>query len=262
MFFNKDLAAGTPDWVPRHKITHKDHDNYYPVINDLATLTWLAQLASLEIHVPQWRFGRNGQPRNPDRLVLDLDPGAGVSLADCAEIARWARDILRDIGHDPVPVTSGSKGIHLYAPLDGSPVTEQATEVARELALSPGGGSSRPGDQHHEALRARREGVHRLEPEQRRQDHRVARTRCAAGIRPDGRRSAHLGRSWRSRDLRQLEYEEVLARVADGATRCAPMATAEARTGPGPAADVPQHAGRRPRRRSRCRAAAAVIGPS
>ena len=79
VFFNKDLAAGTPDWVPRRTISHKDHDNDYPVINDLATLTWLAQLAALEIHVPQWRFGPDGQPQNPDRLVLDLDPGPGVS---------------------------------------------------------------------------------------------------------------------------------------------------------------------------------------
>lgn len=139
VFFNKDLPKNTPDWVTRFKIAHRDHDNYYPAVNDLATLTWLAQLASLEIHVPQWRFdgegvGRNGQPRNPDRLVLDLDPGEGVSLADCAEVARWAKEILDDIGHAPVPVTSGSKGIHLYAPLDGSLSPEQATEVARELA--------------------------------------------------------------------------------------------------------------------------------
>ena len=134
VFFHKDLGAGTPDWVTRRTIHHRDHDNEYPVVNDLATLTWLAQLASLEIHVPQWRFGRNGQPRNPNRLVLDLDPGPGVSLADCAEIALLARDILRDIGHDPVPVTSGSKGIHLYAPLDGGQSPEQASAVARELA--------------------------------------------------------------------------------------------------------------------------------
>ena len=53
-------------------------------------------------------------------------PGPGVSLAECAEIALLVRDILRDIGHDPVPVTSGSKGIHLYAPLDGSQSTEEA----------------------------------------------------------------------------------------------------------------------------------------
>ena len=134
VFFNKDLLKGTPDWVTRFKIAHRDHDNYYPAVNDLATLTWLGQLAALEIHVPQWQFGRNGQPRNPDRLVLDLDPGEGVSLADCAEVARWAQEILTDIGHAPTPVTSGSKGIHLYAPLDGSLNPEQATEVARELA--------------------------------------------------------------------------------------------------------------------------------
>ena len=101
VFFNKDLAKGTPDWVQRYKIAHKDHDNYYPVVNDLATLTWLAQLAALEIHVPQWKFGADGQPRNPDRLVLDLDPGPGVTLPECAQIAGLVRDILRDIGHDP-----------------------------------------------------------------------------------------------------------------------------------------------------------------
>ena len=59
-----------------------------------------------------------------------------MSLAECASIALLVRDILRDIGHDPVPVTSGSKGIHLYAPLDGSQTPEQATEIARELALA------------------------------------------------------------------------------------------------------------------------------
>jgi bifunctional non-homologous end joining protein LigD len=136
VFFNKDLPKGTPDWVQRYKIVHRDHDNYYPVINDLATLTWLAQLAALEIHVPQWKFAPNGQPANPDRLVLDLDPGPGVSLPECAEIAVLVRHILRDIGHEPVPVTSGSKGIHLYAPLDGSLTTTQATELARELAVA------------------------------------------------------------------------------------------------------------------------------
>jgi bifunctional non-homologous end joining protein LigD len=136
VFFAKNLTAGTPDWVRRFAIQHRDHDNDYPVVDDLATLTWIAQLAGLEIHVPQWRFDAEGRPQNPDRLVLDLDPGEGVSLAEAAEVARWARDILRDIGHDPVPVTSGSKGIHLYAPLDGQQTPDQATAVARELALA------------------------------------------------------------------------------------------------------------------------------
>src|SRR5918997_6677849 len=77
VFFNKDLTAGTPDWVVRHKIAHKDHDNYYPVVNDLATLTWLAQLAALEIHVPQWRFSPNGLPRHPERAGFFPPPPPG-----------------------------------------------------------------------------------------------------------------------------------------------------------------------------------------
>ena len=70
-------------------------------------------MASLEIHVPQWQFGRTGARKNPDRLVLDLDPGAGAGLPECAEVARYARAILGEMGLDPMPVTSGSKGIHL-----------------------------------------------------------------------------------------------------------------------------------------------------
>jgi bifunctional non-homologous end joining protein LigD len=134
MFFQKNLDDSTPSWVRRRTIEHKDHDNEYPLINDLATLTWLAQIASLEIHVPQWQFGRTGVIRNPDRLVLDLDPGPGMGLADCAEVARIARGILKGMGLDPMPVTSGSKGIHLYAALDGKQTSEQVSAVAHELA--------------------------------------------------------------------------------------------------------------------------------
>ena len=192
VFFAKDLGAGTPDWVVRRKIAHRDHDNYYPVVNDLATLTWLAQLAALEIHVPQWRFGRNGQPRNPDRLVLDLDPGPGVSLTDCAEIALLARDILRDIGHDPVPVTSGSKGVHLYAPLDGSQSPEQATAVARELARAL------EADHRDRVIssmkRSERDGKVFLDWSQNNGSKTTDLALLAARSRPaDGRRAPHLG---------------------------------------------------------------------
>ncbi|TFD72111.1 ATP-dependent DNA ligase [Cryobacterium fucosi] len=134
MFFQKNLDTSTPDWVARRSIEHSDHVNMYPLVNDLATLTWLGQVAALEIHVPQWQFGRDGHPRNPDRLVLDLDPGEGVTLAECAHVARLARAILRDMDLDPFPVTSGSKGIHLYAALDLSHTSDQVSAVAHELA--------------------------------------------------------------------------------------------------------------------------------
>jgi bifunctional non-homologous end joining protein LigD len=134
VFFQKNLNDSAPPWVKRRTIEHKQHDNAYPLVNDLATLTWLAQMAALEIHVPQWKFGRTGTAHNPDRLVLDLDPGPGVGLQDCAEVARFARDILKDMGLAPVPVTSGSKGIHLYARLDEKQTADQVAAVAHELA--------------------------------------------------------------------------------------------------------------------------------
>ena len=134
VFFQKNLDDSAPSWVKRRPIEHKNHTNDYPLVNDLATLTWLGQIAALEIHVPQWRFGRTGNVRNPDRLVLDLDPGEGTGLQECAEVARFARMILKDVGLDPMPVTSGSKGIHLYAALDGKLTSDQVSEFAHELA--------------------------------------------------------------------------------------------------------------------------------
>ncbi|GMA96701.1 hypothetical protein GCM10025881_35250 [Pseudolysinimonas kribbensis] len=134
MFFEKNMPDGAPDWVKVRSIQHKDHVNEYPIVNDLATLVWIAQQAALEIHVPQWRFGRNGARKNPDRMVLDLDPGEGAGLPECVEVAKLVRGILKGMGLDPMPVTSGSKGIHLYAALDGLQSSDQVSAVAKELA--------------------------------------------------------------------------------------------------------------------------------
>ena len=137
-FFAKDLEAGAPDWLGRRPIDHSGGAKDYPVVDDVAGLVYLAQVASLELHTPQWRFeppaGTEGGRGKPDRLVLDLDPGPGAGLAECAEVARWAREILHGVGMQPLPVTSGSKGIHLYAGLDGTRTSEEISAFARELA--------------------------------------------------------------------------------------------------------------------------------
>ncbi|HLS13595.1 MAG TPA: ATP-dependent DNA ligase [Beutenbergiaceae bacterium] len=135
-FFSKDLDAGTPPWVVRAELEHSDHRATYPVIEERATLVWFAQIAALEVHLPQWRMDSAGQPRNPDRLVLDLDPGEGVDLATVAQVALLVRPILSGMGLDCFPVTSGSKGIHLYAPLDGTVTSAAASSLAKELARS------------------------------------------------------------------------------------------------------------------------------
>lgn len=133
-FFQKNIGTTAPPWVKRFSLEHSDHTNEYPLVNDAATLAWLAQLAALEIHTPQWRFGPRGGRRHPDRLIIDLDPGEGVDLVQCAEVALLVRARLRDQGLEAFPVTSGSKGIHLYAELDGSRSSDTMSELAHELA--------------------------------------------------------------------------------------------------------------------------------
>jgi bifunctional non-homologous end joining protein LigD len=133
-FFTKQLERGAPEWIPRQAIQHSDGPKEYPLVDDVPTLVWLAQVAAIELHVPQWRFTPDGLPGRPDRLVLDLDPGPGVDLAQCAAVARIARGILTGMGLDPLPVTSGSKGIHLYAALPGEQTSDEISAVVKELA--------------------------------------------------------------------------------------------------------------------------------
>lgn len=137
-FFQKGLdPRSTPDWVTTAVLEHDDGPKTYPLINDAATLVWLAQLASLEMHVPQWRFAEDGATHlHPDRMVLDLDPGTGATMEQCVELAHLIREVLDGAGMPCFPVTSGSKGIHLYAPLDGTLTSDAASEFARQLARS------------------------------------------------------------------------------------------------------------------------------
>lgn len=133
-FFAKNLERGAPSWLRRRPIEHSTGAKDYVLVDDVPGLVWLAQTASLELHTPQWRFDAEGVPRGPDRLVLDLDPGEDVELATCAEVARWARALLVDIGLEPYPVTSGSKGIHLYCGLPEGQTSDAASALAKELA--------------------------------------------------------------------------------------------------------------------------------
>ncbi|NKY84071.1 ATP-dependent DNA ligase [Nocardia veterana] len=132
-FFEKNLASHAPKWIQRMPMEHSDRRVEYPVIDSVAGLAWLGQQASLEIHVPQWRFV-GGQRGPATRIVFDLDPGPGVELADCAVVALWIRDTVRDAGLDAYPVTSGSKGIHIYVPLDRELSPGGASTVAKQLA--------------------------------------------------------------------------------------------------------------------------------
>jgi bifunctional non-homologous end joining protein LigD len=126
-------TAKVPTTGSRGDSRHGDH-LVFPVVDDLATLTWLVNLAALQLHVHQWTVGRNGQPRNPNRLVIDLDPGEPAGLSECCQVALLVRDRLAERDLEGSPVTSGSKGLHLYAALPGRLNPDETTALAREIA--------------------------------------------------------------------------------------------------------------------------------
>jgi bifunctional non-homologous end joining protein LigD len=141
-FFEKNAPSGAPAWlrlveVPstgsRGESRYGDRI-YFPVVGSLADLTYLANLASLELHVHQWRVGEDGSPLNPDRMVIDLDPGHPAGLQECAQVALMVRDRLAALGLPAAPVTSGSKGLHLYAPMPGDLTSDQVREAAKQIA--------------------------------------------------------------------------------------------------------------------------------
>jgi bifunctional non-homologous end joining protein LigD len=211
VFFQKNLGDGTPEWVARRELAHTSRTTVYPLVNDLATLTWLAQIGTLEIHVPQWRFDPEGRPANPDRLVLDLDPGDGVGLAECAQVAGWARALLLDMGLETSPVTSGSKGIHLYAALDGSHTAAQVSEVAHELARALE--ADHPGEVLSAMTRALRPGKVFVDWSQNNQN---KTTIAPYSLRGQLRPLVAAPRTWRELEapgLAQLDYRQVLKRL-------------------------------------------------
>jgi bifunctional non-homologous end joining protein LigD len=134
-FFQKNVEAATPDWIPRHTLTQGSRTVVYPEVDELADLVYFAQSGALEFHVPQWRFAPDGSPGAPDRLVIDLDPGPGVTLDECAQVALRVRERLQARGLDALPVTSGSKGIHLYAGVGDGWTSRRCSEVAKEIAV-------------------------------------------------------------------------------------------------------------------------------
>ncbi|WP_421741484.1 non-homologous end-joining DNA ligase [Cellulomonas sp.] len=140
-FFEKNTPRGAPDWIRRQTLRaapgaeDEGAELELPFLDDLAGLVWAANQGALELHTPQWRVGPRGKIHKPDRLVVDLDPGAPAGLAECATVAHLVADRLRQDGlGTTVPVTSGSKGMQLYAPLPGTQTVLEVRQYARDIA--------------------------------------------------------------------------------------------------------------------------------
>jgi bifunctional non-homologous end joining protein LigD len=140
-FFEKNAPRGTPSWVrtvnlPAPGSTKNRETIDYVVVEDLPTLVWLANLAALELHVPQWHVPRRARKPRTDIIVFDLDPGPPATIAECCEVAVALRELLERDGLTPFPKTSGSKGMQVSAPVevtDPDLPSRYAHRLAKEL---------------------------------------------------------------------------------------------------------------------------------
>ena len=141
-FFEKNVPAGTPGWVRTVTVpttgsrtaSRQEGTLTFPVVEDLATLTWLVNLAALELHVHQWTVDEDATPQGASRIVIDLDPGEPAGLHECCTVALMVKERLDARGLSSYAVTSGSKGLHLYAGLDEPMPSDETTALAKEVA--------------------------------------------------------------------------------------------------------------------------------
>jgi bifunctional non-homologous end joining protein LigD len=187
------------------------------MVDELSTLVWMAGHGAIELHTPQWKVVPDtdrDDARGPvDRLVIDLDPGDGATLADCAQVALWVREHLSAAGLPSVPVTSGSKGMQVYAPWPAD-ASMASVELARELA--EGAERAFPGRVVSRMTKAIRDGRVLLDWSQ---NNPAKTTVCPYSLRARSRPTVACPRWWDEIDDAALAHVEVAAmpdRFADG----------------------------------------------
>lgn len=133
-FYEKDAPAFTPGWVKTAPVPRRETpgpDIQYILINDLPTLVWVANLATLEIHP----FLHTAAHLNrPTAVVFDCDPGEGANILDSARVALMLREVLQGLGLESYVKVSGSKGLQVYAPLNSAVTYEETQPFAEGIA--------------------------------------------------------------------------------------------------------------------------------
>jgi bifunctional non-homologous end joining protein LigD len=132
-FFEKNAPMHRPDWVKTAPIWSEGNRRnvHYILANDLATLVWIANLASIELH-PSLSLA--AKIEKPTMIVFDLDPGPPANVIQCCQVGLWVRDIFAHFGLRSLPKTSGSKGLQVYVPLNTPTSYEQTKPFAHAVA--------------------------------------------------------------------------------------------------------------------------------
>jgi len=130
-FFQKRASEYFPDWVRTATLRAEEGTVDYVVCDDEATLLYLSNQATIEFHV--W-LSTVDRPDHPDRLVIDIDPPAGVAAATLRDIARRAKGLYDEIGLTPFVQATGGRGFHVVAPLDRSTDFDAVRDLASGMA--------------------------------------------------------------------------------------------------------------------------------
>ncbi len=132
-FYQKECPTPRPDAVETFPIwsERRGRDVDYCVVENLATLVWLANLATLELHT---YLARVENLEAPTVLVFDLDPGAPATVVECAQVALDLRELLDSRDLASYAKTSGSKGLQVYVPLNSRATFTQTKTFARAVA--------------------------------------------------------------------------------------------------------------------------------
>ena len=132
-FFEKNATKHRPDWVKTAPIWSEGNqrDVNYILCNDLGTLIWIANLASIELH-PSLSLADD--ILSPRSIVFDLDPGPPANIIQCCQVALWLRAIFEHFGLQSFPKTSGSKGMQIYLPLNTQTSYDETKPFAHALA--------------------------------------------------------------------------------------------------------------------------------
>jgi bifunctional non-homologous end joining protein LigD len=124
-FYEKNCPKHRPSWVKTRKIDTGSKKIDFCVCQDLPTLVWVANLASLELHTS---LSRARPIKRPTMMVFDLDPGPPAAILDCCRVGLLLRDTLAELKLESYPKTSGSKGLQVYVPLNTGDVTYDHTK--------------------------------------------------------------------------------------------------------------------------------------
>ncbi|HKY63128.1 MAG TPA: non-homologous end-joining DNA ligase [bacterium] len=132
-FYEKRCPPYRPSWFKTTRVfsEHRGEDIHYCMVEDLAQLVWLVNLADLELHV-SLSLGKD--ILRPTTMVFDLDPGPGVGILECADLALRIKEFLGRQKLECLPKTSGSKGIQVYVPLNTPVDYERTKTFAKGLA--------------------------------------------------------------------------------------------------------------------------------